>query len=134
MLRLVIFLIMVAVIETVAITETVAVITMVVTAVIMAIVTVDIRTAKAVDLQVLRHVRDIRTGKEMETVRVDIRTVMVRMADIRTVMARAEMVVSRTVMARVADRADLIAVQDQDLAVVLAVDSVPVAELVQFLQ
>ena len=134
MLRLVIFLIMVAVTETVAITETVAVITMVVTAVIMAIVTVDIRTAKAVDLQVLRHVRDIRTGKEMEIVRVDIRTVMVRMADIRTVMARAEMVVSRTVMARVADRADLIAVQDQDLAVVLAVDSVPVAELVQFLQ
>ena len=134
MLRLVIFLIMVAVIETVAITETVAVITMVVTAVIMAIVTVDIRTAKAVDLQVLRHVRDIRTGKEMETVRVDIRTVMVRTADIRTVMARVEMVVSRTVMARVADRADLIAVQDQDLAVVLAVDSVPVAELVQFLQ
>ena len=134
MLRLVIFLIMVAVTETVAITETVAVITMVVTAVIMAIVTVDIRTAKAVDLQVLTHVRDIRTGKEMETVRVDIRTVMVRMADIRTVMARAEMVVSRTVMVRVADRADLIAVQDQDLAVVLAVDSVPVAELVQFLQ
>ena len=134
MLRLVIFLIMVAVIETVAITETVAVITMVVTAVIMAIVTVDIRTAKAVDLQVLRHVRDIRTGKEMETVRVDIRTVMVRMADIRTVMVRAEMVVSRTVMARVADRADLTAVQDQDLAVVLAVDSVPVVELVQFLQ
>ena len=121
MLRLVIFLIMVAVIETVAITETVAVITMVVTAVIMAIVTVDIRTAKAVDLQVLRHVRDIRT-------------VMGRMADIRTVMARAEMVVSRTVMVRVADRADLIGVQDQDLAVVLAVDSVPVAELVQFLQ
>ena len=134
MLRLVIFLIMVAVTETVAITETVAVITMVVTAVIMAIVTVDIRTAKGVDLQVLRHVRDIRTGKEMETGRVDSRTVMVRMADIRTVMVRAEMVVSRTVMARVADRADLIGVQDQDLAVVLAVDSVPVAELVQFLQ
>ena len=106
---------------------------MVVTVVTM-VTAMDTRTAKAVDLQALRLVRDIRTGKEMETVRVDIRTAMVRTADIRTVTARVETVASRTVMVRVADRADLTVDQGQDLVAALAVDSVPVAELVQFLQ